>query len=192
MYHAKGEGRGRAVFYQASMQQALIDRMKLENDLQHACLEWGFRACIISRSFPKGRRVSWRWRPWFAGQLPDGVAWTPPSVFIPIAEENGLIVKLGEWILRSACRQFASWRDSGFRLDYISVNVSVRQLKEPGFVAGMLEVLRENGMRPAGAPAGNHRECACGQCGVFRYPVRRSPPTACALRWTISAPAIRR
>ena len=65
-----------------------------------------------------------------------------------MAEENGLIVKLGEWVLRTACEQFAQWRRSGIRLEYVSVNVSVRQLKEPSYSATLLAALRETGMRP--------------------------------------------
>ena len=68
-------------------------------------------------------------------------------MFIPVAEENGLIVKLGDWILRGACEQFARWRNSGLRLDYVSVNVSVRQLRESGFVATILSALQDNDMR---------------------------------------------
>jgi diguanylate cyclase len=145
MYHAKGAGRGRAAFYQAPMQQALVDRMQLESDMQRAFQHGDFvlhYQPIVSEDSQRGLAVEAliRW----PGMDPH--PWTPPAVFIPIAEENGLIVKLGDWILRSACRQFARWRDSGLRLDYISVNVSVRQLREPGFIAGMLETLRENGM----------------------------------------------
>jgi EAL domain-containing protein (putative c-di-GMP-specific phosphodiesterase class I) len=146
MYHAKGEGRGRAVFYQAPMQQTLLDRMKLESDMQRAFQHGDFvlhYQPIVSEDSPGGLAVEAliRW------PSPDQVPWIAPAVFIPVAEENGLIVKLGDWILRSACRQFAHWRDAGLQLDYISVNVSVRQLREPGFIAGMLEALRDNGMR---------------------------------------------
>jgi diguanylate cyclase (GGDEF)-like protein len=146
MYHAKGEGRGRAVFYQATMQQTLLDRMRLESDMQHAFQHGDFVLYyqpIVSEDSPRRLAVEAliRW------PTPDQVPWIPPAVFIPVAEENGLIVKLGDWILHSACRQFARWRDAGLQLDNISVNVSVRQLREPGFIAGMLAALRENGMR---------------------------------------------
>lgn len=73
--------------------------------------------------------------------------WISPAAFVPIAEENGLIVELGEWILRRACRQFAIWRDSGCRLDYVSVNVSVRQFKEPGYLDTLVKALRDAGMQ---------------------------------------------
>ena len=146
MYHAKGAGRGRAVFYQAPMQQSLIERMTLESDMQRAFHGGEFKLHyqpIVSEGSKGGLGVEAliRW------PRLDQAAWTPAEVFIPVAEENGLIIKLGDWILRSACRQFARWRDAGLRLDYVSVNVSVRQLGESGFVAGMLEALRDNAMR---------------------------------------------
>jgi EAL domain-containing protein (putative c-di-GMP-specific phosphodiesterase class I) len=128
------------------MQQALIERMKLESDMQRAFQRGDFvlhYQPIVSEGSQGGLAVETliRW------PGPDQIPWTPPAVFIPVAEENGLIVKLGDWILRGACRQFAHWRDAGLRLDYISVNVSVRQLRESGFIAGMLAALRDNGMR---------------------------------------------
>ncbi|MFC4069487.1 putative bifunctional diguanylate cyclase/phosphodiesterase, partial [Actinoplanes subglobosus] len=74
-----------------------------------------------------------------------------PTTFIPVAEDNGLIVELGEWIMRTACRQLATWR-STLGADaplYISVNVSPRQLSEPGFPAVLLAILAETGLEPA-------------------------------------------
>jgi EAL domain-containing protein (putative c-di-GMP-specific phosphodiesterase class I) len=77
----------------------------------------------------------------------DGTSGIPPSVFIPLAEENGLIVELGQWVLQSACAQFASWRGANVGVSYASVNVSVRQLKEPDYLETLLRTLREHGMR---------------------------------------------
>jgi EAL domain-containing protein (putative c-di-GMP-specific phosphodiesterase class I) len=71
----------------------------------------------------------------------------PPAKFVPLAEANGLIVRLGDWILRHACRQYAAWRDLGIHLTYISVNVSVRQLQEPNYCDGLTAALREYGLR---------------------------------------------
>jgi EAL domain-containing protein (putative c-di-GMP-specific phosphodiesterase class I) len=77
----------------------------------------------------------------------DNAPWTLPTVFVPIAEENGLIIKLGDWILRSACGQFARWRNAGVRLDYVSVNVSVRQLQDADFVSNLHSALKDSDMR---------------------------------------------
>jgi EAL domain-containing protein (putative c-di-GMP-specific phosphodiesterase class I) len=73
--------------------------------------------------------------------------WISPVEFISVAEENGLIVRLGEWILRSACQQFAQWRRAGVRLQYVSVNVSVRQLRQPDYLATLSAALRDSGMQ---------------------------------------------
>jgi diguanylate cyclase (GGDEF)-like protein len=73
-----------------------------------------------------------------------------PADFVPVAEQNGLIVELGEWILRTACAQFVRWRDEhgGAAPQRISVNVSARQLAEPGFAGVVAEVLATTGMDP--------------------------------------------
>jgi EAL domain-containing protein (putative c-di-GMP-specific phosphodiesterase class I) len=77
----------------------------------------------------------------------DQRPWISPAVFVPLAEENGIIIKLGEWILRRACEQFAQWRSEGLRLDYVSVNVSVRQLREPGYLPGLEAALADSHMQ---------------------------------------------
>ncbi|GIE34404.1 hypothetical protein Ait01nite_074490 [Actinoplanes italicus] len=74
-----------------------------------------------------------------------------PAAFIPIAEDNGLICELGEWIMRTSCRQLATWRETtGDRAPrYISVNVSPRQLSEPGFPDVVMSILAETGISPS-------------------------------------------
>jgi diguanylate cyclase (GGDEF)-like protein len=71
-----------------------------------------------------------------------------PADFVPVAEQNGLIVELGEWILRTACAQFVQWRLTPGGPERISVNVSARQLAEPGFAGVVAEVLDATGMDP--------------------------------------------
>jgi EAL domain-containing protein (putative c-di-GMP-specific phosphodiesterase class I) len=68
--------------------------------------------------------------------------------FIPVAEESGLIIDLGEWVLRTACAQFADWRRDAVGLDYVSVNVSPHQLRHAGLVPSVLATLHRNGMQP--------------------------------------------
>ncbi|SDT46940.1 diguanylate cyclase (GGDEF) domain-containing protein [Actinoplanes derwentensis] len=74
-----------------------------------------------------------------------------PVAFIPVAEDNGLIVELGEWIMRTACRKLSEWRRvlGAAAPLYISVNVSARQLSEPGFPAVVTTILTETGLEPA-------------------------------------------
>ena len=69
--------------------------------------------------------------------------------FIPVAEQSGLIVDLGDWVLRSACQQFAAWRREGLDLDYISVNVSARQLRYAGLLPTVLACLQRSAMTPS-------------------------------------------
>ncbi len=79
-------------------------------------------------------------------QHPD-LGLVPPSKFIPIAEETGLIVPLGEWVLRTACEQAAIWHSQGLRLQ-MGVNLSARQFEQPGLVDMVEETLKETGLDP--------------------------------------------
>jgi diguanylate cyclase (GGDEF)-like protein len=146
MYQAKDAGRGRAVFFQAQMQQKLLQRLTLESDVRRALEHHEFilhYQPIVSEaaSGTLGVEALVRW------PRADRADWVPPAVFIPVAEENGVIVKLGEWILRRACRQFAQWRAEDLKLDYVSVNVSVRQLREPDYLATLTAALNDSGMQ---------------------------------------------
>ncbi len=69
--------------------------------------------------------------------------------FVPVAEESGLIVDLGDWVLRTACQQFIDWRRDGIDLDYVSVNVSARQLCHASLLPTVLSCLRRTGMAPS-------------------------------------------
>ncbi len=69
--------------------------------------------------------------------------------FIPVAEDSGLVVDLGDWVLRTACAQFDSWRRNGLSLDYVAVNVSARQLRHSGLLATVLACLQRSNMQPS-------------------------------------------
>ncbi len=145
MYQAKDAGRGRAVFFQAEMQRKLLERLGLETGMHRALAHQDFRlhyqpivSCAADGAIGVEALVRWPGK--------DPASWVPPGVFVPVAEENGIIVQLGEWILRRACAQFAEWRAEGLRLSYISVNVSVRQLREPGYLSTLTSALADSGM----------------------------------------------
>ena len=72
----------------------------------------------------------------------------PPARFIPVAEENGHIVRLGEWVLRSACLQMRAWQDAGLQDMHMAVNLSARQLRQPDFPDRLVEILDETGLLP--------------------------------------------
>ena len=72
----------------------------------------------------------------------------PPAQFIPIAEECGLIVPIGQWVLREACRQARAWQDAGLPPMRIAVNISAVELRGKDFVAGVRAILTETGLEP--------------------------------------------
>ena len=72
----------------------------------------------------------------------------PPARFIPVAEENGHIVRLGEWVLKSACLQMRAWQDAGLQDMHMAVNLSARQLRHPDFPDRLVEILDETGLLP--------------------------------------------
>jgi EAL domain-containing protein (putative c-di-GMP-specific phosphodiesterase class I) len=79
----------------------------------------------------------------------DALGLVPPSEFVPIAEETNLILAIGEWILRSACRQAKIWHDEGLGVGRVAVNVSGRQFAWPEFPTQVAAILRETGLEPA-------------------------------------------
>ncbi len=145
MYHAKDAGRGRAVFFQAEMQQRLLERFDLEDRMRRAFLksdfELHYQPIMDFSSRKVGVEALARW------PRLDG-PWIGPAVFIPMAEANGLIVELGDWILRRACTQFAEWRRAGVPVEYVSVNVSVHQLTRPAFLQRLERTLLDTGLQP--------------------------------------------
>ena len=146
MYKAKEAGRGRATFFHAEMQRDLEDRLKLESEMYVAMQRQEFVLHfqpIVSETdeVTVGVEALVRW------PRGDQTPWVSPAVFVPIAEENGLIVALGNWILGNACQQFERWRSEGVNLGYISVNFSVRQLMEPDCLTHIMAALHDSGMR---------------------------------------------
>jgi len=146
MYRAKADGRGQFRFYETTMTDDARQRSHLENRLRQAVdrneLEIYLQPQVDTAS---GRLVGaealLRWRNPALGLV-------MPGRFIPLAEETGLIFALGNWVLREACRQVVEWREIGFALPQISVNLSARQLERPGFVDEVLGILAETGIDP--------------------------------------------
>jgi diguanylate cyclase (GGDEF)-like protein len=138
LYQAKDRGRSNHQFFTAEMNVRLNERLGLERALRRA-IDKGelFVEYQPSYDLRTLRPVSFealvRWRT-AEGSL------IPPSRFIPIAEQSGFIVEIGEWVLKRVCRQLAQWRDARVPLLPVSVNLSVRQFEQPGLaetVAGM-------------------------------------------------------
>jgi len=132
MYQAKAAGRGTFQYFNASMNSQALERLHMENDLQHALERREFvlhyqPQVNYTTGVIQGVEALIRW------QHPDG-RMVSPIEFIPIAEESGLIIAIGEWVLREACRTLAQWRERGHKNLKMAVNISARQLKNSELV----------------------------------------------------------
>jgi diguanylate cyclase (GGDEF)-like protein/PAS domain S-box-containing protein len=145
MYRAKAEGRNGFVFFEATMQAEVERRLTMERDLADAFdngeLAMHLQLQVDSRGAPVGAELLMRWR------TADG-AIVSPDLFIPVAEESGLIVPLGQWAMRQACHCWQMLSRAGHALP-LSVNVSPSQFRQPDFVAQVRAILAETGT-PAG------------------------------------------
>lgn len=146
MYQAKAAGRNAIRFYDPDMQAALEARVKLESELRSALAKQQFRLFyqiqVDSRRQPIGAEVLLRW------MHPEG-GLVPPLQFIPLCEENGLILPIGLWVLQTACAQLKAWQNSVLTRDLVlAVNVSARQFRQSDFIAQIQRVLLESGAKP--------------------------------------------
>ena len=143
MYHAKHQGKNRYAVFKAEMELRAQRRLRMEANLRRALqneeLYLHYQPQIDLRS---GRIVGVealiRWNCREMGQL-------SPSEFIPVAEESGIIVELGRWVLQSACRQAASWCKAGLldSLEHVAVNLSACQARDPGLMDDIRAILDE-------------------------------------------------
>jgi len=147
MYHAKSRGKARHEMYDADLHAQTRDRLDLENDLRHAVDNKDFEVVyqpivLLDSGMCVGFESLVRWTR--AGKA------VSPATFVPMAEELGLIESLGTWILQQVCRQFAAWKrqypDAG--LDYVTVNVSSRQLMQQHFLRIVEGALVTSGLKP--------------------------------------------
>jgi diguanylate cyclase (GGDEF)-like protein len=146
MRHAKEQGRNRYEFYAREMNAAVLRRVSVESRLRRALDE---RALVLHyqpqydlrRSRIVGCEALIRWNHPEHGIL-------PPSEFLGVAEDSGLIVPIGAWVLQEACRQTAVWHAAGHVGLRIAVNVSSRQFRERGFEQLVSTALAESGLRP--------------------------------------------
>ncbi len=143
LYRAKASGRGCYQFFDTAMGEGVRDRRKIEYDLSLAISknELSLAYQPLTRTDNReifGFEALLRWHNPERGDV-------APSVFIPFAEESGLILQIGEWVLREACREASRWT----RPLVISVNVSATQLHSPNFVQLTRQVLAETGLQPS-------------------------------------------
>ena len=144
MYHAKSRGGGAYAFFNASMNLATTRRLTLESQLRRGLERDEFHLVYQPIRDTRTGRVS---------AVEALVRWTDgdgqsvsPAEFIPIAEEAGLIVDLGAFVLRTACRQARAWQDQGIAPIRMSVNISVHQLRRAGIVDSIDQILFESNL----------------------------------------------
>ncbi len=144
MYHAKAAGRNNFQFFASEMNRISADRLNIEHKLRHAiarnelalCFQPQFRA---GDSMPIGVEALLRWHHPTEGTI-------SPARFIPIAEETGIIVEIGEWVLNNACLEMKNWIDAGLKPMRIAVNVSPRQLRRRDFAETVANALTTSGL----------------------------------------------
>ncbi|MBV8503317.1 MAG: EAL domain-containing protein [Paucibacter sp.] len=143
MYRAKQRGRNSWCFFEPRMTERLRERAALQHDLSHAVergqLELAYQPRVDAVDGGlTGFEALLRWHHPARGKV-------PPDEFIGLAEESGLIVSIGEWVLREACAQAARWRAAGAGRLTIAVNVSTHQLRHAGFASSVQQVLLDTG-----------------------------------------------
>ena len=144
MYLAKDEGKNNFQFYSSIIAPMSVERIVLETHLTNALdrgefsLQYQAKIDIASGRIC-GVEALLRWRNPQLGNV-------PPNAFISIAEDNGLIVPIGRWVLKAACAQGAAWQRLGLPPLGMAVNLSPRQFKDPGLAQDVTEALRESGM----------------------------------------------
>ena len=147
MYRAKSGGRNGVQFYAPHMNAQAFERMALESALRYALQDEQFELHFqpqvdLASGMVVGNEALIRWRHPLLGTV-------RPDRFIALAEETGLIVPIGAWVLRTACRQNRRWQRAGLGPLRIAVNLSARQFAEPDLLDTVAKVLRDTGLPPA-------------------------------------------
>jgi diguanylate cyclase (GGDEF)-like protein len=146
MYRAKDAGRNNFHFFTSEMNERINERLSLENALRRALERNEFllhfqQKVDLRTGALTGAEALVRWQHPELGLL-------RPERFIPLAEETGLIVKIGEWVMHETCRQTRAWLDQGFQPGLVSVNLSARQFRQDGLVRTFSRILEETGIDP--------------------------------------------
>ncbi len=148
MYRAKSKGKGCSELFDGAMHEQVMGRLQMEAQLRRALenneLRLYYQPIVnAATGVVEGFEALARWQP-------AGGNFVPPNVFIPLAEQCGLIVQLGSWILITACQEAVSWqaRHPSDPPLYVSINVSARQFAHPSFVAHVREAIEKTGLNP--------------------------------------------
>ncbi|HLL09517.1 MAG TPA: EAL domain-containing protein, partial [Rubrivivax sp.] len=146
MYAAKAGGRNSYHFFTPGLDAAMRRRHIIVRDMREALQRGEFSLLYQPQVDMASTRIVsaealLRW------STRDHAV--PPDEFIPVAEESGLMLPLGQWVLREACRQLRAWRDNGYADLRICINLSLCQVLQAGFAAGLIDTLRETGLHPS-------------------------------------------
>jgi EAL domain-containing protein (putative c-di-GMP-specific phosphodiesterase class I) len=146
MYHAKNDGRGQFRFFSEKMNEKIMRRVALENSLRHGIKNREFFLLYqpqwdLKTSKMVGVEALLRWQSTEFGLM-------PPAEFIGLLEDSGLILSIGEWVLRSACLQAREWTLAGQPGFRVAVNVSGKQLKQAEFLELLTRIIQETGVDP--------------------------------------------
>ena len=147
MYAAKRDGKNKFQLYNNAMNASAKERLALEcqlrNALEHNELQLHYQPQVeLENGHLIAVEALLRWQNEELGNV-------PPDIFIPVAEDTGLIIPIGEWVLRTACTQLKTWQDTGVPIARVAVNVSVRQFLYTGFLQLVKQVLEDTGLDPA-------------------------------------------
>jgi diguanylate cyclase (GGDEF)-like protein len=146
MYRAKDTGRNSYLFYSAAMNVHTVERLELESDLRHALERREFLLYYqpkveVATGLITGIEALLRWKHPRRGLV-------SPMEFIPLAEETGLIVPIGEWVLATACAQTKAWQDQGLPNLDVAVNLSARQFADPMLLPKLTQIISDSGLDP--------------------------------------------
>jgi diguanylate cyclase (GGDEF)-like protein/PAS domain S-box-containing protein len=146
MYQAKGDGKNNFQFYSAQANAKTLERLTLESGLRHALARDEFRLHYqakreVGSGAITGMEALLRW------EHPD-LGMVAPMRFIPLAEETGLIVPIGKWVLRTACLQNVAWQNQGLPSISIAVNLTARQFADDHLLPDVKAILEASGMDP--------------------------------------------
>lgn len=147
MYHAKEIGRNNYQFFTADMNQQIMERHLLETDLRRAAERKEFQLYFqpvidMPEQKLKSMEALLRWKHPKLGSV-------PPSKFILLAEETGMIISIGEWVLKEACLQIKAWQARGYQVPRVAINLSARQFRCKTLVADITRILNETGVSPS-------------------------------------------
>ena len=143
LYKAKGNGKDTVCFFHRDMQRVAENKLAMERDLREALAAEQFSLVyqpqVDASGVIQSAEALLRWEKEDGSQI-------PPADFIPVADETGLILPIGAWVLETACRQMKSWRESGLPFKHVAVNVSARQFQHPDFVTKVEDTLNHVGL----------------------------------------------